>query len=524
MKHILLILFILSSTSNLFGQPNISWERSLGGTNGEISFGVNETTDGGFIVVGYSSSGNDEVNDNNGSTDIWVVKLDVTGNIVWENNYGGSDTDKGHYIEQTADGGYILIGTSRSDDFAGVNNFNNYDDIVILKLDNLGTMQWGKFYGSTGPDIGYSIKQTADGGYIAAGTIGGDSIDLWIAKLDVSGNIDPNWTNTTFGGPVYGTPTNPQLYNDGAYSVDIATDGYVVCGFTQREGNSGNSQNDYWIIKFDFNGSFIWETILGGDASEEAKSIISTNDGGYIIAGYTRSDEITGGNSLRDYWIVKLDIDGELVWETALGGSQNDEAASIDLTSDNGYIVLGFSRSNDGDVSGSIIPNSEKDYWLVKLDVDGDLDWEKSLGGWGDDDGFYVKQTTDGGYILTGTTTSSNIDIDPDDRSGTSDYWVVKLESETLDTENIPNDTAITVFPNPFKTQVTIELPSNYVGKDLTIGIFNQLGKKIMNIDTVADNPSIKINSLEVLSAGIYFLKLTDSKSKNQTVFKLIKN
>lgn len=501
MKHLLLVLTLLLGTFGLIAQPNISWERSLGGTNGEIAFGVNETTDGGFIVVGYSSSGNDEVNDNNGSTDIWVVKLDVTGTIIWENNYGGSDTDKGHYIEQTTDGGYILIGTSRSDDFAGVSNFNNYDDIVILKLDNLGAMQWGKFYGSIGPDIGYSIKQTTDGGYIAAGNIGGNSIDLWIAKLDASGNIDANWTNTTFGGPTYGTPSNPQLYNDSAYSVDIATDGYVVCGFTQREGSSGNPHNDYWIIKFDFNGSIIWEAILGGEASEEAKSIKTTNDGGYIIAGYAGSDEITGGSSLRDYWVVKLDSDGNIDWENTFGGSQNDEATSIDQTADNGYIILGFSRSNDGDISESIIPNSEKDYWLLKLDENGNLNWEKSLGGWGDDDAFCVKQTTDGGYILAGTTTSTNIDIDPDDRNGSSDYWVVKLESETLGYDQIENVENLGVYPNPVSETLHISNSSNIK----SIEIYDATGKCVINQKAI---DKIDVSNLQ---SGVYFLKIIDN-------------
>ncbi len=513
MKHILFILFIFTGIIELIAQPNISWERSLGGTNGEISFCVNQTTDGGFIVVGYSSSGNDEVSDNNGSTDIWVVKLDDTGTIVWENNYGGSDTDRGHYIEQTADGGYILIGTSRSNDFAGVDNFNNYDDIVILKLDNVGAMQWGKFYGSTGPDIGYSIKQTADGGYIAAGNIGGNSIDLWVAKIDSFGNIDANWTNTTFGGPDYGTPTNPRLYNDGAYSVDIASDGYIVCGFTQREGLSGNPQNDYWVIKFDTVGNVVWDAVLGGDASEEAKSIKTTNDGGCIVAGYTNSDEITGGNNLRDYWILKLDTDGELDWENTLGGSQHDEAAFIDQTADNGYIVLGFSRSNDGDVSGSIIPNSDKDYWLVKLDANGNLDWEKSLGGWGDDDGFCVRQATDGGYILTGTTTSTNIDINVDDRSGSSDYWVVKLEEDPLNINTNQSKSELMVYPNPTTDILHIDTDLQMTNLQL----FNNLGQQVW-IDAMENNQL----DISHLPCGLYLLSL--SLKDRQIIKKIIIN
>ncbi|MCK7590765.1 T9SS type A sorting domain-containing protein [Subsaxibacter sp. CAU 1640] len=516
MKQLYNLLFIITFlfSNYMISQPNISWERSLGGTSGEIAFSVKQTTDGGYIVAGYSLSGGGEVNGNNGGRDIWVVKLDANGTIVWENNYGGSAHDEAHNIEQTTDGGYILIGSSNSDDFAGVDNYNDFDDIVILKLDNLGQMQWGKFYGTSTTDNGYAIKQTTDGGYIATGYVGlGSHYDAWAAKLDASGNIDSNWATTIFGGPDYGTSTTPRFYSDGFYSVDVATDGYVVCGFTQREGDSGSPQNDYWILKFAFDGSIVWEAILGGDASEEAKSIVTTNDGGCIIAGYTRSDGITGGGRLRDYWIVKLDSDGDLDWDIAYGGSQNDEAASIDQTSDNGYIVLGFSRSNDGDISGSIIPNSEKDYWLVKLTEDGNLDWEKSLGGYGDDDGFCVTQTTDGGYILAGTTTSSNIDIDPDDRSGASDYWVVKLEAETLGYESFEFNEEVIIYPNP--SNGIINIRTHLEITDLQL--YDSLGKRVLE-------NRISNNQLDVsgISAGIYYLKvLTESK---QVLKKLIIN
>lgn len=503
MKHLLLLLILFLENTILIAQPNISWERSLGGNGGEIAFSVIQTTDAGYIVAGYSLSGGGEVNDNNGGRDIWVVKLDENGTIVWENNYGGSSDDQANAIEQTADGGYILIGSSNSDDFVGVNGYNDFDDIVVLKLDHLGQMQWGKFYGTNKNDNGYKIKQTADGGYIATGYVGlGAHYDAWAAKLDASGNIDSNWETTIYGGLDYGSATYPRFYSDGFYSVDVATDCYVVCGFTQREGTSGNPQNDAWILKFGLDGSIIWEAILGGGASEEAKSIITTNDGGYIITGYVRSDEITGGGRLRDYWVVKLNTDGEVEWQNTFGGSQHDEATSISQTADNGYIVLGFSRSNDGDVSGSIIPNSEKDYWLIKLDIDGDLDWEKSLGGWGDDDGFSVKQTVDGGYILAGTTTSSNIDIDPDDRDGSSDYWVVKLDGDTLGINAKKNELHSIVYPNPATHKINININSEVV----SVEIYNALGKQVFT------SKSINQVNVSKFSKGVYLLKIKTEK------------
>ena len=508
MKHLFFVLFIVAGTVQLIAQPNISWERSLGGTSAEIPFCVNQTADGGFIVAGYSLSGGGEVNDNNGGRDIWVVKLDANGTIVWENNYGGTANDEARALEQTSDGGYIIIGSSNSDNFAGVDNYNDFNDIVVLKLDDLGQLQWGKFFGTASNDMGYSIKQTTDSGYIATGYVGaGSHFDAWAAKLDASGNIDSNWSTTVFGGPDYGTAINPRFYSDGFYSVDVASDGYVVSGFTQRENASGNPQNEFWIVKFDMTGTIQWDTVLGGSFSEEAFAIKTCNDGGYVLAGNTSSDDgdITENNGLRDYWIVKLQANGDVEWQKSYGGSQFDEAVSIDQTLDNGFVVLGYAKSNDGDVSSSITPstNGDKDYWLIKLDSTGNLEWEKSFGGSADDDGFSVKQTSDGGFILAGLTTSSNVDIDPSDRGGSSDFWVVKLEPENLSIASFDNEEGINIYPNP--ASETIYITTNF-SVDI-IRVHDILGK------VVYTENDIKEIDISTFQQGIYFLEIQSQNS-----------
>ncbi len=271
---------------------------------------IQPTSDGGFIVAGTSISNDGDVGGNNGDFDYWVVKLDASGGLVWETNLGGSDRDWAYSIQQTTDDGYIVAGESDSND-GDVGGNNGGYDYWIVKLDASGNLVWETNLGGSNNDRAYSIQQTTDGGYIVAG-------------------------------------------------VSSSNDGDVG-------GNQGDW--DFWIVKLDASGGLVWETNLGGSDRDWAYSIQQTTDDGYIVAGTSSSnDGDVGGNILGgDYWIVKLDASGNLVWETNLGGSNYDSARSIQQTTDDGYIVAGYSRSNDGDVGGN---NGSIDFWIVKLDAE----------------------------------------------------------------------------------------------------------------------------------------------------------
>ncbi|HYV93854.1 MAG TPA: T9SS type A sorting domain-containing protein [Chitinophagales bacterium] len=209
---------------------------------------------------------------------------------------------------------------------------------------------------------------------------------------------------------------------DGAYSLQQTTDsGYIVAGATNSIGNGGS---DYWIAKIDKSGNLEWDHSFGGSLDEYALSIDQTIDSGYVVAGYSYSDTLYQNHGEADYWIVKLNSSGSPEWQKYFGGSANDQAYSIQQTIDTGYIVAGWTASNDGNVSGK---HDSTDYWIVKLDPLGNLEWQKCLGGSDDDQAASIQQTADGGYVVAGWTSSNDFDVSGN--HGGDDYWVVKLDA-----------------------------------------------------------------------------------------------
>jgi hypothetical protein len=311
-----------------------------------------------------------------------------------------------------------------------MNQLHSLSIILLFVSVNLSAqvqIQWQKCLGGTVYDRANSIQQTSDGGYVVAGrteSTDGDvsgnhgGEDYWIVKLDDSGNLQ--WQKCLGG-------TDDDL----AQSIQQTSDGgYVVAGQTQStDGDvSGNHPGsfDYWIIKLDVSGNLQWQKCLGGSSQEMAYSIQQTFDGGYVVAGQTQSTDgdVSGNHGAYDSWIVKLDGSGNLQWQKCLGGTSGDVTFSIQQTSDAGYIVGGYTWSTDGDVTGN---HGSQDYWIAKLDSSGNLQWQKCLGGTIGDVNYSIQQTSDGGYILAGQTQSTDGDVTSN--HGYSDYWIVKLDS-----------------------------------------------------------------------------------------------
>ena len=292
----------------------VVWQKVFGGSNDDRAYSIQQTSDGGYIVAGYTwSSSNRE--------EVYILKLDANGNKVWEKTFGGSYDDRAYCIQQTSDGGYIVAGYTSS---AGVGSY----DVYILKLDTNGNEVWSKTFGGSSDDLAYFIQQTSDGGYVVAGYTWSSSKweDVYILKLDANGN--KVWEKT-FGGSD----------NDGAYSVQQTNDGgYVAAGYTK---SFGSGWYDAYVLKLDENGNNVWEKTFGGNSWDEACSIQQTSDGGYIVAGYTSSF----GSGSYDVYILKLDTSGNEVWSKTFGESSDDLAWSIQQTSDGGYIVAGYTKS-----------------------------------------------------------------------------------------------------------------------------------------------------------------------------------
>ncbi|MHA2610064.1 MAG: InlB B-repeat-containing protein [bacterium JZ-2024 1] len=359
------------------------WARTYGGAYWDTAEFIQQTSDGGYIVAGDTntfSAGDDE---------IWVLKLDANGNILWQKTYGTARLDEVESIQQTSDGGYIVAGRTFS--FAA-----GLDDIWVLKLDANGNVLWQKTYGGTDSDGASSIQQTSDGGYIVAGvtkSFGGGSWNIWVLKLDANGNV--LWQKT-YGG----------TDSDGASSIQQTSDGgYIVAGGTR---SFGAGSDDIWVLKLDANGNVLWQKTYGGPYNDWAYSLQQTSDGGYIVAGSTYSF----GAGSDDIWVLKLDADGNVLWQKTYGGADGDGAYSIQQPSDGGYIVAGSTYSFG---AGS------DDIWVLKQDADGNVLWQKTYGGTGSDRASSIQQTSDGGYIVAGSTYSFG--------AGFGDIWVLKLDA-----------------------------------------------------------------------------------------------
>ncbi|MBW8048923.1 MAG: T9SS type A sorting domain-containing protein [Cytophagales bacterium] len=347
--------------------------------------------------------------------------------ISWEKTYGGSTFDGALSIKQTSDGGYITCGYAYSND-GDVNDHYGapwYPDGWVVKLNAAGDTLWTKSLGGTYDEYANDVIQTNDGGYIVAlQTNSTDSFsqggwDYWIVKLDSMGTVE--WQKN-YGGT--GT--------DKAFSVVQTNDGnYMVAGYSSSTdgdvtGNIGGS-TDFWIIKIDTIGNMIWDKSYGGTSSDIAYSIEPTNDYGYIIGGYSYSNDVDvdtnkGG---RDYWILKIDSAGNIDWQKALGGAWWDICSKVIQTSDGGYIAAGFSASDDGDAT--VWLGGSYDYWIVKLDSIGTIEWEKTLGGSDIDIANSIIQSSDGGYMVAVYSASNDSNVTFN--HGKEDYWIVKLDT-----------------------------------------------------------------------------------------------
>ena len=379
----LLIFFIISS---LFAQnpPDTLWTQTFGGNEFERGSCVQQTTDGGFIITGYTGSYG------SGSLDIWLVKTDANGNEIWNETFGGYSSDSGRSILQTSDGGYIIVGNTNS--FGAGDN-----DIWLIKTDASGNEIWNQTFGGVLADYGSSVLQTADGEYIIAGStdnFGSGDRDAWLIKTDNNGN--EIWSQT-FGGSL----------SDAANSLAKTADGgYIIAGYTDSFG-AGNS--DVWIVKTDSNGNEIWNQTYGGALNDIACSVQLTIDGGFIISGITCSFGDDDGDAL----LIKTDSNGNEIWSQTYGGNLTEYAQSILNTNDSGYLFAGYTDSFGA---------GNSDVWVVKTDPNGNEIWNQTIGYELDDMAFSIQSTSDNGYILTGHTASFG---NPD-----WDVWLLKLDSE----------------------------------------------------------------------------------------------
>lgn len=436
MKWLAYIFFItipLLSCSNDDNEASentgLKWVQTYGGSKNEAANSVVNTLDGGYAVLGYTQSTDGNISNNpTENYDYWVLKFDANDELQWNKTYGGSLDDRGNDIIQTQDGGYVIVGYSKSADEDVTANAGAHD-LWIVKLTATGSISWEKSLGYIGTDKAQSVIQTSDDGYFVVGLLdvtasGGEGNsratqhaggDYWGIKLDASGNTE--WTKY-FGG------NNSELPYD---TIQTADGGYIIIGTsdsTDVDITNNKGQYDFWIVKINATGSLVWEKSFGGTGIDEAYSVVEADGNNLMILGKTFSDDVdvSQNKGQADAWLIKIDSEGNLLWEKTYGGSSFDSGHAITNSQDGGYIITGSSRSQDDDLS---VNNGQNDVFVLKISANGDVQRGYSLGGSNADFSYGIVEKSNNEIILVGETGSSDFDIL--ENKGFTDVLIAKL-------------------------------------------------------------------------------------------------
>ena len=387
-------LWIVISISNhtVLAQSTIQWETTLGGDNFEDVRAVFETPDGGFIFgASTSSSGNGDISQiSYGFSDYWIGKLDANGNLLWEINYGGDNIDQLQAVKPTADGGYILGGYSKSSisgdkSEANINPFSL--DYWVIKVDATGVKQWDRTLGGQEDEFFWDLEVAHDGGYILAGNTFSDMTgnisennygisDYWIVKLAANGNLE--WEKV-YGGDGQDWCFDVLATSDGNYLIS----GHSGSGANGNKTTASQGSNDFWTLKIDPSGNIIWQQSFGGTGDDQIHDVVEANAGGFLLAGYSNSDispEKTEANlGDHDYWVVRIDNNGNKLWDRTLGGAGKDQLQVVQQNSKGTYLLGGLSGSG---VSGTktVGSNGQQDYYLVFLSDAGIVHYDDAYG------------------------------------------------------------------------------------------------------------------------------------------------
>ena len=513
MKHLISALgfFLFFSSFPILAQPNIQWQKCLGGTgNDEGAESIRQTSDGGYIVAGRTNSTDGDVSGFHGIRDFWITKLDASGNLSWQKSLGGSNDEFAKSVDLTSDGGYIVAGPTRSND-GNVSGNKGGQDFWLVRLNPAGDLLWQKCLGGPNTDFPHSVRHTSDGGFIVAGFTDSNSgdvsgyhggqFDWWVVKLDASGNIV--WQKC-FGGSA----------EEKAYAIEQTSDGgYIASGFTASNDQNVSGNNggmDYWVVKMDAAGNLTWQDCFGGyvpgvgNWGEHAYSVKPTSDGGYIVGGFAcnNNGDISGNHNpakVRDFWLVRLNSSGNMLWQKCLGGADHDYCWSIIATTDGGFMAAGSSYSIDGDVTGNHGEVQEtEDAWIVKVNAEGNMVWQKCLGGTEDDSFSEIRPTADGGFIAAGV--SQSVDGDVTGLHGFQDFWVVKLSADPTEIQPFSSKAELLrISPNPSAGNFLLQADASLTGKNCRV--YNSTGQLVLEYKISQTAFSI---SLENQPSGIY--------------------
>lgn len=405
--------------------------KTLGGGKNDAFLSVKKTVDDGYVIVGHTQSNDfDITTKTDESYDYWIVKFDSNHEVLWNKTFGGSDDDRARDVVELADGSFLVTGFSRSSDGNITNNNGNYD-FWAIKISSTGDLIWEKSFGFSGSDQSYVIQKTIDGGFLLGGSLdvtasGGQGNsktskkhaggDYWLIKIDANGT--KLWSRY-YGG----------LFSDTLLDIAETDSGNLILSGFSDSSDTDIANNlgtyDYWIVSTNSTGDILWKKNFGGSQIDEAFSVAKTLDNHFLIVGNSRSSDknVSVNNGSSDIWLIKIDESGSLIWERNYGGSSFEDAKKI-ISTQNGFYIVGSSRSADFDLQKN---NGNKDVWILKVDKDGNLQQQISFGGSNLEEANSITELNNGTLIVVGESWSSDFDIS--ENKGFSDGLISILKN-----------------------------------------------------------------------------------------------
>jgi len=434
---LILLLFFLCNCSkkDVFEIPeidaNVYFIETIGGSKNDAFNAITKTIDGGYIAAGYTQSNDgDIISKTNISFDFLVSKFSSENILEWQKHFGGSKDDKALDIIQTLGGDFIISGSSESSDLDVSENAGS-KDFWLVKLSNNGILLWEKSFGFLGEDYGTTLLETKDGGFLITGV-------LDVSASNGQGNAKSTITNHA-GGDYWVLKTNNlgaiewSRYFGGSFTeiplgiVETDNHNYIIVGSSDSNDfniSNNNGSYDFWMTKIATDGSLLLEKTFGGSEIDEASAIIAANDGNFIIVGNTRSadKDVSKNNGAADIWILKVSAEGNLIWEKTIGGSSFEVAKAIYNTQDNGFLIAGSSRSLDNGFQNK----GQNDALILKINENGNLLWQKTFGGSEIDFLYDVVELNNKSIIAVGESSSSDQDIH--ENKGFTDALVIQIK------------------------------------------------------------------------------------------------
>lgn len=518
-----LIIFLpmLSYSQNM----QIVWQQCIGGSNEERSMDI-ISVEGGYLIVGWTESNDGDVSINKGSGDAWLIKTDNLGNILWEKTYGGTNGELWRRIFPAPENCYYLLGASGSSD--GDISYDPYpssNDLWIAKIDSIGSLIWEKIIGGGMIDMVESGVLANDGGVVVFGWTGSQNgditvnygmYDMWMIKMNSDGEIE--WDKSL------GTDDF-----DYGHAIIKTDDGGFLVGGASTIGNGGNLTCEPFnynaeaiLVKLDSVGNIEWQQCYGGSGHDGIYGLLELVNG-YAFTAFAQSPDgdVTGWHGDSDIWFVKTDLTGNIIWQHCYGGYKGEIAHDLFIQENGNFRIFGQTYSNDGDVEGNHSSSEfENDIWMFTINNEGELLWQQCYGGQGNESisgiRFGIVKKEDSNYVIAALTDfgpSYDVQCTPHGGWLDKDIWLFEIKDTTTNISTSIKENAIKVYPNPAKDFVVFEVRSSEfeVWDKNEIRITNTFGQQVALLPVKSD---ATIWDTRDIQSGIYFYYLENERIK----------